>query len=479
MRRHLLLLAAVALAVAACAPASPVTSPAASPPSPDATPGGSPSAVRPIVIDTDLGADDVTALAILLREPSVDVRAITVSGTGLVHCGPGLRNLRNLLAAFGRSEVPIGCGRETAEGGRPFPDEWRGGADALYGVQLPPTAGTSLGGDAPTVIAEAVPAADGDVTIVALGPWTNLADAFAADPGLADRIAGIHAMAGTIDAPGNVFVDDLTTGDRVEWNVVADPAAFGDVLELGLPTSLVPLDATDDVPVPPDIADRLAPDHAAAGADIVYELYLRSPFLTADSQLWDQLAALALIDPDIVAWDTARLRVEPDGRLVRDDGGTEVRYAASADPERTVTAMLAALRRGPGRPEPFDVAGMLTVVWDGAACRIEGAPPTRAGTALAVLRNTSTEDAALLIAGVDPSHPWSDVMALLPSIEFDDPSLEIPDWVHPVEGGASAPAGGEGTWLTVLPSGTVGALCATGTWPDFTFFDAGSFDLAE
>ena len=84
-------------------------------------------------------------------------------------------------------------------------------------------AGTSLGTDAAQLISETVAASAEPLTIVVLGPWTSIADAFAADPGLAHRIAGIHAMAGAIDAPGNISVEGITPEDGVEWNVGDTP----------------------------------------------------------------------------------------------------------------------------------------------------------------------------------------------------------------------------------------------------------------
>ena len=134
--------------------------------------------------------------------------------------------------------------------------------------------------------------------IVALGPLTNLEDAFAADPTLPDRIAGIHAMLGTVEAPGNVYIDGLS-GGGVEWNAYADPSAVEAVFATDIPISIVPLDATDDVPVPADLTERLATDHAAAGADLMYELLLRNPSRlngAEGQQLWDELAALAVSD---------------------------------------------------------------------------------------------------------------------------------------------------------------------------------------
>ena len=59
-----------------------------------------------------MGMDDLLALYVILRDPALDVRAIAIDGTGLVHCGAGIRNLRRILAAFDRLDIPFGCGRE-------------------------------------------------------------------------------------------------------------------------------------------------------------------------------------------------------------------------------------------------------------------------------------------------------------------------------------------------------------------------------
>lgn len=55
---------------------------------------------------------DIAAIAILLRDPAVDVRAITISGTGLVHCAGGLRVTRYLLDELREEQIPFACGRE-------------------------------------------------------------------------------------------------------------------------------------------------------------------------------------------------------------------------------------------------------------------------------------------------------------------------------------------------------------------------------
>ena len=176
------------------------------------------------------------------------------------------------------ADIPVACGREDAgPDGRPFPADWRVGPDTAWGIDIPPQIGTGIPDDASTLLGRVLDTSKEPVTIVALGPWTNLEDTFVADPALAARVAGIHAMAGAVDAPGNVIVEGVTADDRLEWNVAADPSAVAAVMATTIPITIVPLDATDDVPVPLDLDDQLEPDHAAAGADLTYELLVRAP----------------------------------------------------------------------------------------------------------------------------------------------------------------------------------------------------------
>ena len=221
-------------------------------------------------------------------------------------------------------------------------------------------------------------------TVVALGPWTNLEDAVIADPTVADRIAAIHAMGGAIDVPGNVIVDDVTADDGLEWNLAADPSAVSAIFETATPISLVPLDATDDVPIPPDLPERLTEHRPTAGADLVFELLARVPTrLTGEGQqLWDELAALTVGSPDLVTWEDALLLVDETGRVSRQDAGRPVLFATAADREAVETALVDALAVGADRVTPFELAGQLTVRWDGAACTFEmpgGLKPGLAG----------------------------------------------------------------------------------------------------
>ena len=448
--------------LAACGPS------AGSPPAPQSS---DPLMTRvPVIVDADFDLSDIAAILILLRDPAVDVRAITIAGTGLVHCQAGRLLTRYLIDELGSPDIPFGCGRE--DGGvdaHPFPDDWRSRADEAYGLNVPPQAEAGLPRDAVEVLAATVESSPSAPTIVALGPLTNLEDAFAADATLADRVAGIHATLGTIDAPGNVFVNGLDAGDPLEWNAYADPSAVAAVFATDVPISIVPLDATDDVPVPVDLADRLADDHQAGGADLLYESLIRNPGRMRPEdgqQLWDELAALTLSDSDLVAWDDASVIAEDDGRLTRDEAGRIVRFAVSADRAPVETALLTALRRGEPRATPFRLAGTLSASFDGATCGLSGTSD-ETGLHLVEYEGMAGTPSGIAIVGVRPPYRWEQLLALLPTL---DPTVAPPDWVvaGPVaddQAGTGQPVTGAGD----LDEGTYGPVCFTGTWPDLVY----------
>jgi hypothetical protein len=259
-------------------------------------------------------------------------------------------------------------------------------------------------------------------------------------------------MLGTVDARGNVFVDGLGPDDPLEWNAYADPSAVSAVVASGVPMSLVTLDGTADVPVPPDLADTLRTDHQAAGADLVYELLIRNPERLQPElgqQLWDELAALTVTDPDLVSWEDAAIAVGPDGRLVRDEAGPTVRFTTSADRAAVETALLEALRRGAARATPFTLAGSLEVTFDGTACSVTGASD---GPGIHEIRYEGPVGgpSGVLVAGLRSAQLWDEFVDLLRDY---DPGVPPPEWLVPAR-------------LIEDPSGTGAHLTGTGRLDD-------------
>ena len=77
-----------------------------------------PAPARPVIFDGDMAQEDMFAALYLLNHPNVDLKAITVVGTGEAHCAPGVENLRGIAALAGREALPVTCGREEPLGGK-------------------------------------------------------------------------------------------------------------------------------------------------------------------------------------------------------------------------------------------------------------------------------------------------------------------------------------------------------------------------
>ena len=308
----------------------------------------------PLIIDNDMSFDDVMAIAYLTTQPAVEILAVTVTGTGIAHCGPGARNARSLLNELQAPAVPTACGsEEPVAGGKVFPEEWRTGADGLWGLKVAGVPGTPKG-TAVELLAEVIGGSDRPVTVLATGPMTNLAQALAADPTLADGIARIVIMGGAVDVDGNATVDGSPA--PAEWNFAADPAAADAVFASGIPITLVPLDATNDVKITRAFADGLHADASAGPANLVDELLLRTPMSIDVDYFWDALAAAMLVEPAVVTTEEARIAVTTEGpeagRTIRSDGGTAMTLATAADRAAFETAFLAGLRAGGPRRTP-------------------------------------------------------------------------------------------------------------------------------
>ena len=268
------------------------------PPSADAT---------PVVVDTDLGGDDLVALAFLLRHPSVRVEAVTIAGTGLVGCDPGVDLVADLFAALEEVPVPVACGREEAgPGGAELPEEWRDLAARGSGLPRSDATFQAVSESAPELIgrlAEEV----GGLVVVALGPMTNLADLALAAPKEFARIGGIHAMGGSVEGP---LVDGVA-----EWNAAADPESFASVLAAGVPLTVVPENAIPDG-TPDAIA---APVVGAVAATMQYPKW------------WDLATAASLVAGTVAVDEGAWVLDDSEpGRLVRAGDGT-VRVVRSLD----------------------------------------------------------------------------------------------------------------------------------------------------
>lgn len=189
---------------------------------------------RPILIDCDPGTDDALALFMALGDPRLDVRLVTVAGgnVGLAHT---LRNARALVGLAGKA-VPVVAGAERPLLGSFEDAAYAHGEDGLAGVTLPegPAAAPGIAADAIRAALRA--AGPSGLTLVGIGPATNLALALATEPALLANVAEIVLMTGAW-GEGNVT-------PAAEFNAWSDPEALAVVLACGRPVTLATLEVT-------------------------------------------------------------------------------------------------------------------------------------------------------------------------------------------------------------------------------------------
>jgi inosine-uridine nucleoside N-ribohydrolase len=297
------------------------------------------AAVR-LSIDTDVAPDDLVAISFLVAAPNVEITAISVSGTGEVHCPRGVDIVLALLERLHAPAIPVACGSE-----RPialdhaFPSLFRDNADAAAGLDLPTTSRSAAPGDAVALITKAAAADAGRLRMLTLGPLTNLAQAIAAKPSIADELESVYVMGGAVDVPGNVAGSPGAPADNTtaEWNIYVDPAAAAAVLDSGSPVRFVSLDGTDQVPVTTAFAQRVAASAKGKALGVLAELFAKNDYMTGGSYyLWDTVAAIAAAGYPVADFADARLSIDTtdgprSGATVRADGTANAAYMRRAD----------------------------------------------------------------------------------------------------------------------------------------------------
>ena len=356
---------------------------------------GAAGAAVPVVVDTDLAVDDLVALTFLLSSTRADVRAITVSGTGEVRCPQGLRVIRGLLAVTGDEDVPVACGRSTPlAGDHAFPVAGRDLADSGWGANLPQVAPPPTERSAVDLLGSTL--RDG-VTVLTLGPLTDVAETFRADPDLAQQVASIVVMGGAVDVPGNVSGEGMAPS-TAEWNMYVDPVAAAEVLGSGAPILLVGLDASDRLPVTGDFLEVLGVNAHTRPAELVDGLIRNNPQVyTGQAYFWDPLAAAIVVDPGLVSTEKAAIGVvtapgRDNGRTVRRLAGSPVAIAVRprrAAFERLLVGTIDQLEPGAAIATPPAPVGRGAIRFDGRGCTYDGPATVPTGRMRFTFRTTS------------------------------------------------------------------------------------------
>jgi len=306
---------------------------------------------QPVIFDTDMAHEDMFSALFLLSHPNVDLKAITVTGTGEAHCGPGVVNALGLVTLRGHEEIPVSCGRDQPlAGDHEFPVEWRQGADTAYGVEIP-AGGTASQLSAPDLIIDILQNSNEPVTIVAVGPLTNIAEALQKEPSISAKVKDIYVMGGALNVDGNIGISGVGIDNQhAEWNIYIDPVAANIVFNSGVPVTLVPLDATKDVPVTRKFYNSLSNSLDTPSANFVQEM-LSANLDFVDSggfQFWDTLTSAIFTDESIASFEEIQLRVVEEegpksGYTQPDAAGPTIRVATGADRDKFESIFLTIL----------------------------------------------------------------------------------------------------------------------------------------
>jgi purine nucleosidase len=306
-------------------------------------------ALPDVIVDHDGAVDDLVALSLLMRSGKVHVRAITITPADS-YLEPATRATQFFVDQLGGQGITIAQGH--SEGTNPFPADWRKDAGRVLGLPAlravqPKTVNPIVGEDAAHHLARLL-SGPKTYAILETGPLTNIADALRLNPAIKRHISRIYVMGGAVRVRGNV--EQAGHDGSAEWNLFNQPRAAGEVIRSGIPITLIPLDATNKVPLNRQVVDRLAAQPSVASQLASESLRMALTSWGEDEYyFWDPLTVAAMLDPRVVTLKTLKIRVLTEGasqgRTVEDPNGAPVEVAMGADRAKVEKMFLDVLGR--------------------------------------------------------------------------------------------------------------------------------------
>ena len=264
-----------------------------------------------VIIDTDPGVDDALALLLAMRSPELQIDGITPVA-GNVPLELTLPNALRLVEIAGRTDIPVAKGADRPLVRRLITAAYAHGENGLGGVQFPEPKTQPAPETAVQLIRRLVRAHPGEISIIAIGPLTNLALAFREDRELPAMIRSLYLMGGSLSG-GN-------TTPAAEFNIYVDPEAARDVFHAGIPIVMVGLDVTRKAVLREEHIQRLEaaqnPSAQAAGR-ITRAMWNRIQRANPGGGpvMHDSVAVGAFLDPAIVRLRDYYVEVETAGEF--------------------------------------------------------------------------------------------------------------------------------------------------------------------
>lgn len=264
-----------------------------------------------VIIDTDPGYDDALALLFAMSSPELKIEAITAV-SGNLPIDITLANALRMVEIADRTDIPVASGPKTPLVRQGIFAPEGHGDNGLAGAVFPAPTLKPVDIPAAELIRQVVRKYPGEVSILPIGPHTNVATALLADPALAGMIRGICMMGGSLSG-GNIT-------PSAEFNIYVDPEAARIVFHSGIPIIMVGLDVTNRVVLTEEHVRTLeagktrVSQGAGKIARAVLEYWRRQGFVSKPI-LFDEVAVAEFLDPKLLRLEDYYIDVETSGDI--------------------------------------------------------------------------------------------------------------------------------------------------------------------
>lgn len=292
-------------------------------------PAPSRSAPKKVIIDTDPGVDDALAVVFAFHSPELEVLGLTTI-FGNVETDLATLNALRLVEMSGK-DIPVAEGAvKPVYMKKLSPPDFVHGKDGFGNIDLPPPKGRPVRESAAEFIVDTVMAHPGEVTLVVLGPMTNIALALALEPELPKYVASVVPMGGVLQVMGNV-------SPVASANILGDPHAADIVLGTAWDVVLVPGDTTRQVRITDDLLERVRDRGGSSGqflydVSLFYRDYYRSIGVTDGFYAHDPTAMAFVIDPTLFRTEKRAVRVVTDGMAIGEVIAATERHSSQPGP---------------------------------------------------------------------------------------------------------------------------------------------------
>ncbi len=267
---------------------------------------------RRVIIDTDPGTDDALAILLALNSPELKVEAITAV-PGNVVLKQSLENALKLVSLAGRCDIPVAAGAQHALTQKTYTALYWHGKNGLADIELPASNCRVDPRFAPDLIIELVHKYPHEITLIPIGPLTNIALAVSKDPSIVSLVKDVVIMGGSISG-GNV-------NGAAEANIFGDPEAAQIVFNAGWTVTMVGSDVGEQTLMTRKHLAELQAGHGPENdvATKIATFYIERSEKNGwpGAAMYDPLAVGVVIDPTLVTLKDMHVDVETRGEFTR------------------------------------------------------------------------------------------------------------------------------------------------------------------